>query len=772
MKYILFTLLLFSGSLYGQIRVKGYVTEEADIPLEGVNILFYLIGDNQNLVTGAVSDENGNWEVSLVKERNYAVHLTMLGFEKQERTIYVQDKDISLGKIVMIASSEMLDEIIVKPDLLTLFGEKEVRIFSPDEKRKAVSGLELMQNLPQIFLNKQSNKLLTPNGKPILLLIDGIKTDEIDLMGLRPVDIVKAEYFAQPPVRYINMGVEAVLIVTTKREKEKGGYTMANLTNSFTTGYGTEIVQGKYSSGNNDFSLRYFLDYRDLNENRLDQEYNTLLNKGRYASLKKGQNSDYKGQYHKIEASYSNIKPENYLFNVKGKLAVNPGMENTIQQLSGIRSNIPFGNGISNIYAKTNYLSPTLDVYFSKQWGNGHEIIVNQVNTYYDANSDRNLYVKEENQAPYDARTNVQSHSFSSISEFVYMKDLGNHQFSAGAKNFYKQLSEKYVSNVSPWNDQRNRFDNLYAYIEMAGKFNKLSYMAGVGGEETWLETEKKQTYFVLKPVLSLSYGLNENSSFTLRSMIQSNVPEISLLTNTPAYLDSAFISHGNMELKPYYTYVNSISYTFSKKQVYFQTYLAYFYLHHPYYPLYENKNSYLEKTYSNINQANSVKYFFSLRWSPVNWFSITPNYGVEYQQSSMEGRHFDNWYHCFNLYTSLSHKDFSLNARAVIQNPSLEGSLLRNVGNYYDGDVTWKKNNLSFSLGCVFLNDDQTLETYTNTPVYYRESKVWDDFKGLMYLQVVYTLPFGKNIQRTNKQKLDNTDNDSGIYIDNKAKQ
>jgi hypothetical protein len=59
-----------------------------------------------------------------------------------------------------------------------------------------------------------------------------------------------------------------------------------------------------------------------------------------------------------------------------------------------------------------------------------------------------------------------------------------------------------------------------------------------------------------------------------------------------------------------------------------------------------------------------------------------------------------------------------------------------------------------------------------TGAPVYYRDEKTWNDFKGLSYIQLVYTLPFGKNIQRKTRQQITNTDNDTGVYDDNKAKQ
>jgi hypothetical protein len=137
---------------------------------------------------------------------------------------------------------EMLEDHPVTADLLRITVEKETRFFTREEREHAANGLELMTNIPQLSFNNLNNKLTTSNLKPILILCDGIKIDEVDLMGLRQEDIVRVEFFATPPARYRNLGVEAVLLVITKRSKEKGGYLMTNLKNGFTTGYGTDII--------------------------------------------------------------------------------------------------------------------------------------------------------------------------------------------------------------------------------------------------------------------------------------------------------------------------------------------------------------------------------------------------------------------------------------------------------------------------------------------------------------------------------------------------
>jgi hypothetical protein len=167
-----------------------------------------------------------------------------------------------------------------------------------------------------------------------------------------------------------------------------------------------------------------------------------------------------------------------------------------------------------------------------------------------------------------------------------------------------------------------------------------------------------------------------------------------------------------------------------------------------------------------------TLKYDILFNWKPVNWLALNTYYAMEYQQFRIVEKLYEHWFYMFNFSASIYYKDFTLNAQAVKQNKSLEGNLYRTMHNYYGSDITWKKKDLSLSLGCIFTNSPEVIETYSHAPVYYKESKVWDNFKGLCYLQLGYTFDFGKKIQRSVKQQLYNEDTDIGINPDNRAKQ
>lgn len=734
--------------------------------MAGINIVAKSVNGPDNLFNGTSSDAKGNWEILQLKKGGYLFTFTAIGYQKKDSLIVVDSKDIFLS-ISLEEAVENINEIVVKADFIQLLGNKEQIFFSENEKSKARSGIELMQSVPQISLNRSSNSLTTIEGKPILILLDGQKVDGIDLMSISPNDIAKAEYYATTPARYANMGVEAVLAITSKRNKEKGGYLMANLENGFASGYGTDILSGKYSTGNNDFSLRYFIDYRNLDKNRQDQTYAADLEDGEYRVEKEGLNSMYKGEFHKIEGNYSFVRSENLLFSVKPKVVINPGKEDANQRIT-------YGKEDQSMFytnAKTNSFSPSVDLYFSKKMAKEQEFILNVVNTWYDTNSDRNVMESNNQSVVYENNTEIETKTYSIISEMVYLKKIRSNEITVGLKHQYKMMDERYT-NTSAFSESESSIQNFYGYVDFSGEAGKWYYSAGIGGENTRIRTESDKQYFVVKPNLSISYKLNSKNQIQLYSRINSSVPGMSMLSTSVAYIDSLFISYGNSDLKPYYSSSNMLAYTFRNSSVYVRQAFSFFYFHQPYHVMFFNSGKFIEKTYQPIDYSTSFKYLSSFRWTPTKWFSLSPSYGVEYQTSKSDDEKRHNWYHVLNISASVSYQNFSLTPQIYIQSKSLEGELLRRENNFYGLELSWNKDKLNIGLGSMFMNSPHTLETLGGSSVYYQEKKTWNDFKALTYATLTYTLPFGKSIQRKIKQQITHTDNDSGVYQDNKAKQ
>lgn len=763
LKYIIAIMIsIFPYLLYAQ-SYKGTVVDMQNNPVAFANIT--TLTTDSTFITGTVSNDDGSFQIN-ANSTVALLKISYIGY--QELILPVSMDKTELGTIQLEDGNLRLDEVVVEANLNKVFGERREFLFSPDDKLKANSGLDLMRNVPQLSLNDMTNKLQTANGGTVKVLLNGLMVEETDLIGLRPEDIIKVEYYSQPPARYANLGVDAVLNVVVRRS-DNGGYIMANIRQGLTTGFGTDIIQGKLSKGDNDYSLRYFLDYRDLNKNRYHQSYAYSLNDGNYDIHKEGLNGDYSGTYHVIEGNFARIKNENYFLNIKGSLRLNPGNENYPSSISGFRAGLPIETGISISKAHSNYLSPALDIYFSKTMKNDQELTFNVVNTYYDSKSDRSL---NENfgSHTYDVATSFRNKSYSIISEAVYEKNFGKHAFSVGAKHSFKTLSEDYTAGDA-WTNSHYDIHNLYGYLSLSSHFDKWHYNIGFGVEETWLDAEQKQTYFVVKPNLLVSYNYSDQSTWELKSAINSYVPDISLLSSSPVFIDSSFVSQGNPNLKPYYEVTADLSYTYSKGSFYLQTGVGYSYSHNPYHVYFDNDGLQALKSYRHEDYLQSYNYNLTLSWNPFPWLTLAPTYMISYQKSKGPGFSYDNWMHYSSFYASASYKDFSLTMQVFPKYKNLQGQTISRWENYYYGDIRWQKKNLSVTLGVLFSSKANTLFTCNGAPIRYFETQDWHNFNGLVFANLVYTFSFGKNKNRNVQQKLKNADNDSGLYQDSKAR-
>ena len=255
LKYIIAIMIsIFPYLLYAQ-SYKGTVVDMQNNPVAFANIT--TLTTDSTFITGTVSNDDGSFQIN-ANSTVALLKISYIGY--QELILPVSMDKTELGTIQLEDGNLRLDEVVVEANLNKVFGERREFLFSPDDKLKANSGLDLMRNVPQLSLNDMTNKLQTANGGTVKVLLNGLMVEETDLIGLRPEDIIKVEYYSQPPARYANLGVDAVLNVVVRRS-DNGGYIMANIRQGLTTGFGTDIIQGKLSKGDNDYSLRYFLDY-------------------------------------------------------------------------------------------------------------------------------------------------------------------------------------------------------------------------------------------------------------------------------------------------------------------------------------------------------------------------------------------------------------------------------------------------------------------------------------------------------------------------------
>ena len=309
--------------------------------------------------------------------------------------------------------STNLDEVVVTADMVNRFADHKVYILTRSEKQQFPTAIQAIQTLPKILVSDLT--VGSSDGKGVKILINGVPSSSVDLASIPSDNISKIQYYFQPPIQYSNMGLGAVINVITKQQT--GGSLMLNTLNAVTTGFGNDVASLKYNWGRSTLGVMYNINYRNYNDRRLDEEISYPLGDDFYSKTRTGRKSPYAYEQHLAELTYSNVKPDDYVFNAKFSLGALNRRRSSFQDLVMTRLGSDL-QGTASSHDKDKYLNPSLDLYFNKIFGR-HELTFNAVGTYY--NSSYNYDYSESGiDDGFTTKTNIEADKYSLIGEGWY----------------------------------------------------------------------------------------------------------------------------------------------------------------------------------------------------------------------------------------------------------------------------------------------------------------------------------------------------------------
>ncbi len=220
---MLLQLLFFATSVTAQnLTVKGKVTNEAGVPVEGASIV--VKGTND----GTTTDKAGSFTISV--SRNATLVISAINFAEQEVlvtgaeiTVKLESLEKSLGEVVVVGYGTQRKKdvtgstISVKGE--TLNEIKAPNIFNQIQGR--VAGVDIVNNSTSIGssgeIRIRGNRSITGNNNP-LIVVDGMayggSINDINPENIASVDILKD---ASATAIYGSRGANGVIIITTKR---------------------------------------------------------------------------------------------------------------------------------------------------------------------------------------------------------------------------------------------------------------------------------------------------------------------------------------------------------------------------------------------------------------------------------------------------------------------------------------------------------------------------------------------------------------------------
>ena len=745
-------LLCCGQSINAQLRIHGRVLDAEQNPVAGVNCLLLNLPDSAQ-IAGTTSGLDGKFDLDVKEDKEYVLLLSCIGYEKMNQVCKPGD----LGDIILTDDTKRLGEIVITPQVLNTFGNKDQLTLSETVKKIGNNALDAISSLPQFKTDISSDALVTVDNKRILVLIDGMKRSSQELKMLKSEDVRNIQFYSEPPARYAHENIGAVMDVQTKKRTEKMYSLYLDTKNGVTTGYGTDMLSMAYRDSLNMLTAAYFVDYRSLDDNRMNNTYSYSDKENDYRGLP----GSYKGQYHIGQIAYQRYQGKN-LFNAKVEYRQSPGQQEYKQEQLGQNGN----QQINSRSLKSDYSAVSADLYYMYMFNQSRTLSINVLNTYYRSNSDNTL---ASNANGHSFENHIDNKSYSLIAEAMYSDRLWNGNFNVGAYYQYKNLDQKYNSSENSTVDIHKE----YAFADYSNAIGKLSYNIGLGLENNHYRTAANEqfNYTVFRPSLALNVQYSKHSAMRLTASVKSSVPNVGDLTNSIVTIDEHFYSQGNTALKPYYYYYSNLSYKFASDNGKIYISPSVNYSHYP------GKNMPILTTEGDDNilrmtKTDNVNAFgasLSLSYVPVRWFAIQPYYNFEHLIYTTPNQEVTHDLHNTGVSVQFLPKYFQIIWNGNFPMTLADGDIFTHYGFNMSASVLYKVK--SMSVGLEYIYNPSPSRVYADIKDFsYSEETKWNNFKNLVSVKFTYYVHKGRSRNHAGK-RFSNTDSDSGLININTAK-
>ena len=226
-------LLLFTLCINAQktITITGQILDQET--KETLPFVTISVNDEttNKIITGAISDDAGRFEIKNLAIGKYTVNISYIGFRTVKRTITSGGLNpiFDLGKIELIASAESLDEITIEAKRATVNAALDKKSFSLTDNIAQSGGsvLDAMKTMPGVAFD-QDGKVVLRGSDKVVVLIDGKQSsltgfgNQKGLSNIPASNIERIEIINNPSAKYDANGFAGIVNIIYKKEKQTG----------------------------------------------------------------------------------------------------------------------------------------------------------------------------------------------------------------------------------------------------------------------------------------------------------------------------------------------------------------------------------------------------------------------------------------------------------------------------------------------------------------------------------------------------------------------
>jgi iron complex outermembrane recepter protein len=238
-------------------KVSGSIKDGGQQQVIDAATISLLKSKDSSLVKTAVTDAAGNFAIQNIKEGDYLLMATSVGYGKTYSNLFSITEAapaVTIGVLQLVPASKNLSAVTItskKPFIERKAGITVVNV-EASVTNTGNTALEVLEKAPGVTVDKDGN--ISLNGKQgVMIMLDGKQTflsgPELAnmLRSMTASQLDQIEVMANPSAKYDAAGRSGIINIKTKKNKQKG----------FNGNLSLAYRQGVYARTNNNGSLNY-----------------------------------------------------------------------------------------------------------------------------------------------------------------------------------------------------------------------------------------------------------------------------------------------------------------------------------------------------------------------------------------------------------------------------------------------------------------------------------------------------------------------------------
>jgi len=601
---LLLLLLLIAVALFSKAQqINGLAKDESGAPLNGATVSLLKATDSSTIKL-AVAKANGSYSFSAIKEGNYRVLVTYVGYKPAFSPKFsFSSVDVTVPELKLFKITSNLNNLTVtaRKPMVEVKADKTILNVEGTINATGSNALELLRKSPGVLLDKDENiSLAGKNG--VQVYIDGKSTPLSGqdlanyLKSLQSSQIEAIELITNPSAKYDAAGNAGIINIRLLKNKSLGTNGSVNAGwNIGTTAKYNAGASLNYRNKNINIFSNYSFSYAPNEQNLTIRRtvLDSLFNQeGTIFDLRKSHNF-------KIGADYFINKKSTIGVMMNGILAaptstsstktyISNTVTNTVDRILVAENNSSMKRHNANINLNYNYTDPK-----------GTSLVVNADRGAYDLNSDQfqpNYYYNPSGQVKLSSviyhiisPAQININSIKADYEQNFMKG----KLGIGAKSAWVKTDndfQRYNVNGSVEEldkDRSNHFvykENINAgYVNYNRQYKKFMIQAGLRVENTVADgvsnglkydgngytpgiSSFNRSYTDLFPSAAITFNKNPLKQWSFTYSRRIDRPAYQDLNPFEFKLDEYTFMKGNINLRPQYTNSFGITHTYKYK--------------------------------------------------------------------------------------------------------------------------------------------------------------------------------------------------------------